>query len=208
MQSTTYNGVEYRFYDHLYAVARDGSLLRKLQPFTPVRRKDGYLQAGRCRLVHRMVAICWLHTSDEKNSVHHKDRDKANNHADNLEWVDPRKHMIDHHQDVVERFNRYERTERHKQHLRELRLGTKTSEETKRKQREANLRLGIRPPVQYGRKMTEANKAKLRAANQQPCEVFGVRYESFKEAGESLGIRPLTLRKRCLSPNFSDYRVV
>lgn len=208
MQSTTLNGIEYRFYDHLYAVSRDGHILRKLEPFTPRMRQDGYLAAGRNRLVHRMVATCWVLGEPDKTSVHHKDGDKTNNHADNLEWVSPKKHMTDHHPDVVDRFARYERTEAHKQRLRELRIGAKTSEETKAKQREANLRLGIRPPVQYGRKMSESNKDRLREANQQPCEVDGIQYSSFKAAGEARGERPLTLRKRCLSPNFSNYRVL
>lgn len=41
-----------------------------------------------------------------------------------------------------------------------------------------------------------------------PCKVDGIQYGSFTEAGLALGIRPLTLRKRCLSPNFPNYEIV
>jgi hypothetical protein len=81
-------------------------------------------------------------------------------------------------------------------------------EATRQKIREAMLRNGHYPPPQYGRKMTEANKKKLREARSQACEVDGIRYPSFTAAGKARGERPLTLRKRCLSPNFPSYRIV
>lgn len=38
-------------------------------------------------LLHRLVAICFLKKEDNKDYVNHKDKDRSNNHVDNLEWV-------------------------------------------------------------------------------------------------------------------------
>lgn len=37
-------------------------------------------------MVHRLVAMCFLEKTNEKNIVNHKDGNKKNNHFDNLEW--------------------------------------------------------------------------------------------------------------------------
>lgn len=44
---------------------------------------------GKCKTVkiHRLVAKAFLSPVDGKNYVNHKDGNKGNNHADNLEWV-------------------------------------------------------------------------------------------------------------------------
>lgn len=209
MKSVYHNGKEYRFYDHLYAVAKDGELLRQLKPYTPTVRPDNYLSGGRNRLVHRMVATCWVaKPNNAANAVHHKDHNKQNNHADNLEWTTLKEHIAKHHPDVIHRLTHYERTPAHREHLRQLRLGTKHSEATKQKQREANLRLGIRPPSPRGRKLSEAHKRQLALSRSRRCRVFGITYRSFTEAGKALNQRPLSLRKRCLSNNFPDYQVI
>ena len=51
--------------------------------------KDGYLRtqiAGKTRLVHRLVAIAFVPAEVGKDFVNHKDGNKQNNQADNLEW--------------------------------------------------------------------------------------------------------------------------
>lgn len=49
-------------------------------------------------LVHRLVAITFLHNPNNYPCVNHKDGDKTNNYLDNLEWVsysDNIRHAID-----------------------------------------------------------------------------------------------------------------
>jgi hypothetical protein len=97
-----------------------------------------------------------------------------------------------------------------KQKLRELRLGSQVSEQTKQKQREASIRLGYKPPPrQVGTKCSPDAIAKMRdnSPNAMQCEIFGITYKSFSEAGRALGEKPHSLRKRCLSENFPDYKV-
>lgn len=51
--------------------------------------KDGYLRtqiAGKTRLVHRLVALTYVPRDVGKPFVNHKDGNKRNNQAENLEW--------------------------------------------------------------------------------------------------------------------------
>ena len=101
-------------------------------------------------------------------------------------------------------------TEEGKQRLRTLRLGTKASEETKQKQREASLRLGCKPPQRpVGTKMSDESRTRMseNSPNAQSCIVDGVSYASFNEAGKALGLKPHTLRKRCLSQGFPSFQL-
>lgn len=204
------DGVEYRRFDHLYAVSKRGAALniRTMTIAEPSARHDGYLAVGRQRLLHRMVATCWVERPHDANHVHHRNRNKADNRAHNLEWVTPKVHLAERHQGE---FGHYERSEATRQKLREYRTGRKTSEETKQKQREASLRLGIRPPPPvpgYAHSAAALAKMRLNSPNATRCEIAGVVYRSFREAGEALGVKPHTLRKRCLSSSFSDHRVL
>lgn len=206
MLSITIDGIEYRFYDHLYAVSACGLVLRQLKPYTPIQRTDGYLSVGRRRLMHRVVATCWLDKPEKARHVHHINENKSDNRASNLMWVSPKEHSKHHNNSVG-----HTMSEAGRQKLRALRLGSKTSESTKQKQREANLRLGIRPPPnKIGAKHSKESIAKMKenSHNANACEVYGIAYRSFNQAGESLGIKPHTLRKRCLSENFPSYILI
>lgn len=63
--------------------------LMQLQP-----HRNGYLQVHLRRpfehkkqFIHRLVAQAFLPNLQDAEVVNHKDRDKANNRLDNLEWV-------------------------------------------------------------------------------------------------------------------------
>lgn len=207
MLSVTVDGTVYRFFNHLYAVSRSGLVLRKLVPYSPTKRPDGYLGIGRQKLMHRVVAECWCDKPEGAIHVHHKNHNRSDNRASNLEWVTPKRHMNEFHADTPRGLSM---TEAGRQRLRELRLGSKTSDATKEKQRAASLRLGSKPPPRaVGTKCTEEALAKMRenSPNAMQCEVNGILYRSFSEAGRALGEKPHSLRKRCLSESFPSYRV-
>jgi hypothetical protein len=208
MLKTTFQGIEYRFFDHLFAVSRCGKFLRKLEPFEPVvNRKDGYINLGRHRLAHRVVATCWCERPEGATHVHHINEDKSDNRADNLEWVTPKEHMGERHEGLT---RGHTMSEEGKQRLRTLRLGMKASEETKQKQREAALRLGLKPPPRpLGMKMSDESRTRMseNSPNAQACVVDGVTYASFNEAGKALGMKPHSLRKRCYSLNFPSFQL-
>ena len=205
--STKFNGIEYRFFDHIYAVSRCGKFLRKLEPYQPTMRPDGYLGVGRQRLAHRMVAACWCTHRPGAKHVHHINHDKSDNRAENLEWVSPKEHMGGRHEGLS---RGHSMSNEGRRRLRTLRLGSVTSEATKQKQREASLRLGCKPPPRpKGTKMGPEALAKMseNSPNARACEIEGVRYASFNEAGKALAMKPHTLRKRCISQNFPSYQL-
>ena len=208
MNSLIIDGTEYRIFNQRFAVSRGGGVLL-ISTQTPAyqhTRKDGYRQAHKF-LVHRMVATCWLDRPEGANDVHHINENKGDNSASNLMWVTRKEHLGEHH----DFSGRYERTEETKAKLRDYRTGRKTSEETKKKQREANLRLGIAPPARpKGFRVSEEQCAAQSEKHWRntSCEIDGIRYRSFSDAGRALGIFKMTVRKRCLSPNFSNYVLV
>lgn len=73
--------------------ASDSGLIRNAKTGRQVKQyvgKDGYLRtqiAGKTRLVHRLIALAFVAADPGKDFVNHKDGDKRNNRADNLEWV-------------------------------------------------------------------------------------------------------------------------
>lgn len=205
MSELVIDGVVYRPYSDLYAVSRCGKIIRGTKPYTPQQRPDGYL-AVRQILVHRMVAICWVPKTDERAKiVHHKNHNKSDNRAENLEWVTPKKHMGEYHREGL---GQYERTPQTREKIRQARLGKVTSEETKAKQRAALL--GRKRPFFNRAPHTEEWKqnASLNHHKNTACEIFGVIYRSFAEASKATGIHRFTLRKRCLSHNFPEYKLV
>ena len=207
MISYLLDGIEYKPFNHLYAVSRCGKFLRKGVPINPKQRPDGYLHIGRQQLAHRLVAAVWCERPDGANHVHHINHIKTDNRKENLQWVTPKQHFGELHADT---HGRHTMSESGRQKLRTLRLGSKTSEATKQKQREASLRLGCRPPApMLGRKLSKETIAKMRenSPNANACKVNGVAYQSFNQAGDALGIKPHTLRKRCLSKNFPEYQL-
>ena len=80
-------------------VTRDGAIYsrrltgnwRKRKPATG---RDGYMRVKLCNdteqrtcYVHRLVAVAWVGNPDDKPEVNHVNHIKADNRADNLEWV-------------------------------------------------------------------------------------------------------------------------
>lgn len=203
MISIQVEGIEYRFFDHLFAVSRCGKVLRKLQPYTPVERKDGYLTLGRRRLMHRVVAACWMESFDPDKHVHHINGDKADNRIENLENLTVKEHMAEH-----PGHGTYIRTLETREKIRQARLGNVTSEETKARQRAALL--GRKRP--YFTRAPHSEESKAKRCEEHPrntgCRIFGVEYRSFAEAGKATGIHRFTIRKRCLSENFPDFEII
>ena len=205
MISTQIDGIEYRFFDHLFAVSHCGKVLRKLQPYTPTLRPDGYTMLGRKRLTHRVVAACWLESFDPKKHVHHINGNKSDNSVENLECLSQQEHMSDRHAGL---YGHYTRTPETREKIRQARLGSVTSEETKAKQRAALL--GRKRP--YFKRAAHSDESKQTRSLQHPrntgCSVLGIEYRSFAEAALATSIHRFTVRKRCLSENFPNFRVL
>ena len=206
MINVTIEGIEYRFFDHLYAVSRCGKAIRKLQLYVPTRHPQGYLRLG-SRLMHRVVAACWLENFAPDKQVHHINGDKTDNRADNLECLTQTEHLTERHADLLQRHGRYIRTPETREKIRQYRIGRVTSEETKAKQRAALI--GRKRPLFARAGHSDASKKARSLAHHRniACMVMGVEYRSFAEAAKATGVHRFTLRKRCISDNFSDYKL-
>lgn len=205
--SIVIDGIEYRPFNHKYAVSRCGKVLRKMQPIVP-RNLNGYCICGSNFLVHRMVATVWIRPPLNGEEAHHINENRADNRAENLTWLTRTAHRAE-HPEAFERFKRTGPGPQAREHLRQLRLGSKLSAETRAKIGASMKRLGIKPPSPKGRKLPESTLVRMRETHfkNTRCTIFGVTYRSFTEAGRQLGIKKMTLRKRCLSENFPDYRL-
>ena len=183
MISFVMGGIEYRVYDHLYAVSRCGKMLRQMQPYTPKKHPQGYLTIGRERLMHRVVATCWVENPEAKRFVHHINHIKTDNRADNLEWVSPREHCAESHKGL---HGHYIRTEEIRRKIAVGRTGLKDTEATRLKK--AEILAAVCPKTQ--------------------CKFQGVTYPSVAAGGRAAGVHPTTFRQRCGSKNFPDYELL
>jgi len=183
MISITIDNIEYRFFDHLYAVSKCGKVLRNLKPYTPTLRGDGYLCLGRQRLMHRVVATCWLDGSHKSKHVHHINGDKSDNRSENLEWVTPKVHFGDRHDGAC---GKYIRTVETRNKMRDIRTGTKDSEEIRNKK--ASILAVVGPKRQ--------------------CIYQDTIYPSVAAAAKVVGIPPSTFRLRCNSKNYPEYKLI
>ena len=203
MKSIIIDNIEYRFFNYLYAVSACGKVLKKLAPFAPTQRADGYLTIGDY-LMHRVVASCWLETPITKKHVHHINGIRNDNRAENLECLSPKEHFGDRHKETN---GRQPCSEEAKEKIRQSRLGKVTSEETKAKQRAALL--GKTRPF-FHRAPHSKESLELKSLNHPKntqCKVNGVIYRSYSDASRELDIKKMTIRKRCLSKNFPDYEL-
>lgn len=180
MISFQMDGIEYRAFNHLYAVSRCGKVLRKMLCYTPPIRPDGYATLGRKKLMHRVVASCWIPNPENAKHVHHINGNKADNRVDNLEWVTPKVHMRERHGGEI---GHYIRTDETRRKLSAWRTGRKDSEATRAKKA---LSLAINCP-------------------KRPCVFQGVSYPSVASAARAAGVGNSTFRVRALSKNFPEY---
>ena len=83
-------------YEGLYAITKDGKVWAYRHKGFMAQRKNpgGYLYTGLRKNgkkisyeIHRLVAIAYIQNPKNLPEVNHKDEDKTNNHASNLEWV-------------------------------------------------------------------------------------------------------------------------
>jgi len=79
--------------DRYLRAAHGGKQIKKGQLIVPAIRPNGYLAVGLNRngihksaYVHRLVAFAFIANPNGYNEINHKDEDKSNNRADNLEW--------------------------------------------------------------------------------------------------------------------------
>ncbi len=79
-----------------YEINEDGSIISKhtgnqiyvatcKKGYSRVRLK--HADGGKPHLVHRLIALKFIPNPDNLPQVNHKDGNKSNNRADNLEWV-------------------------------------------------------------------------------------------------------------------------
>lgn len=93
MESIIVDGKEYRkvtIRKRTKYIAKDGSAInpvRRRQKAKYFLNEDGYPCYGGSVPIHLYVAHAWVDGYFEGAEVNHKDFNKMNNHADNLEWI-------------------------------------------------------------------------------------------------------------------------
>ena len=89
---------------NVYSVARKDFIGRKQggRTLKPSYDKDGYLRVYLCkngkrktRFIHRLVAGAFLPNPNGYSEINHRDENKVNNYANNLEWC-TREHNVNH----------------------------------------------------------------------------------------------------------------
>ena len=89
---------------NVYSVARKDSIGRKLggRILKPGYDRDGYLRVYLCkngkrktRFIHRLVAGAFVPNPNGYSEINHRDENKVNNYANNLEWC-TRRHNVNH----------------------------------------------------------------------------------------------------------------
>lgn len=86
----------------LYEVSDDGCVRRGKRPIKPyINTRTGYEEVRFCesnrtthQAVHRLVALAFIPKPEGKNVINHKDYDKTNNRAENLEWLTVRENVL------------------------------------------------------------------------------------------------------------------
>jgi hypothetical protein len=82
-----------------YRISNHGEVysLKSGRYLQPQIMKNGYLKTsykiGSSTLIHRLVAEAFIPNPNKFSEVNHKDGNKRNNRADNLEWVTPKGNM-------------------------------------------------------------------------------------------------------------------
>lgn len=207
MHSLIINGEEYRFFNARIAVSKQGHVLFMMKPHTPYLREDGYLSIGK-QLVHRIVAYCWIDNPSNHKWVHHKNENKSDNRADNLEWLTPKTHIAIKHKDIM---GKQSMPESARKKLSDFRKGTVQTEETKEKIRQGAITHFQNPENldKYRESLKTRNTNRDNSASVEahklPCCINDVNYNSVKEAAIALNMKSGTVRVRLLSKNFTAW---